>query len=92
MFFVSVSGVSLCFRHVFVLFVSVSGRRAANILNIYDGSTFMRCVWLFEQSIIKVVVVCRAQQKHRDAGMIYYFKKFDNGKLVEWFKKFFHGQ
>ena len=43
-FFVSVSGVSLCFRHVSVLFVSVSCRRAANIRNIYDGSTF-RVMW-----------------------------------------------
>ena len=49
-------------------------------------------MWLFEQSVIKVVVVCRAQQKHRDGGMIYYFENFDNGKFVEWFKKFFHGQ
>ena len=46
-------------------------------------------MWLFEQSIIKVVVVRQAQQKHRDSGMIYYFENFDNGKFVEWFKKFF---
>ena len=49
-------------------------------------------MWLFEQSIIKVVVVRRAQQKHRDCGMIYYFEEFDNGKFVEGFKKFFYGQ
>ena len=49
-------------------------------------------MWLFGQSIIKVVVVRQAQQKHRDGGMIYYFENFDNGKFVEGFKKIFHGQ
>ena len=49
-------------------------------------------MWLFEQSIIKVVVFSQAQQKHRDAGMIYYFENFGNGKFVERFKKNFHGQ
>ena len=49
-------------------------------------------MWLFEQSIIKVVVVRHAQQKHRDGGMIYYFENFGNRKFVEGFKKFFHGQ